>query len=303
MAGAAGIMVPLITTFLSGMMNKSSGGSSGGGGGKGGGKGGGESAPPQVVPGFESWPQTLTNALQSSQAARYFSVKPEPYIASGTGAASLEGDMLRGLQALYPTQGTGEPSLQGSFQAGLGGMNEMAATGFMPDIMSGIESRLLPAMERSFGRGSAAINEQAAMGGNFSSTGRNQEVADFRGGLESGVLSNLANIEGSLAPVAMQARAQGTQMQLGLPSMIQGLTNPAIERALTESRFGRSYANDTLGAIGSVLNGFPLYQQTQGPGKMEQMASALGPIVGSMAGGWASGASKNGYIGSQPGKG
>jgi hypothetical protein len=294
MAGGAAMVAPIAMGLMSGLM-----GGGGSGGGKG--KGGGESKPPMVVPGFESWPQTLTNALQSSQAARYFSVKPEPYLTSGATAAGLENDMLTGLQALFPTQGTGEPSIMGSFQQGLGNMNTAATSGFMPDIMSGIESRLLPAMERSFDRGAAEINEQAALGGNFSSTTRNQQMGDFRGGLESGLLSNLANIEGSLAPVAMQTRMQGTQMQMGLPGMLQGVTNPAIERALTESRFGRSNANETLGALGSVLSGFPMFQPTQGPGKMEQMMGGLGPIAGAALQGYLG--NSRGYMGAKPGKG
>lgn len=143
---------------------------------------------------------------------------------------------------------------------GIGALTAGTKGGFSPQILASIEQMLLPALERSFGRGEAAIRESAANAGVLRSSGTVGQATDLREGLESGLLSQLAGIQGQLGLADLGARLSAAQSLAGLPGQ-------------------------ALGGLGSFLGNAPFYQPTQGPSGKEQFLSFAAPIAGSIFGG------------------
>lgn len=149
-------------------------------------------------------------------------------------------------------------AMQG-LQTGMGSLTQAAQGTMLPGLMSQIESELLPALERSFGRGEAAIRESAANAGTLRSSSTTGEASDLRTGLESALLQQLAGIRGQLGQQDIMARLTAGQTLAGLP--LQGLQ-----------------------AGGGFIGGLPFAQPQFGPSGKEQFGGFAAPILGGLAG-------------------
>lgn len=145
------------------------------------------------------------------------------------------------------------PAIQSTLGPASAAFGTGLETGFAPDLTANLEAQLLPALERSFGRGQDAIREEAALRGTLSGTGTTQQVADLRGGLESGLLSQLAGAQTALAQGAQGVRAGLAQSGIG------NVLN-LIGQALEQSRFGATQPLAALGTVGGALSGIPTGQ-------------------------------------------
>lgn len=226
-----------------------------------------QTPPPGVVPGFEFLPGLLQSLATSTegQFGNLFNVPTtplDPFLLAQLGA----------IPGLNETLGLAAPSGT-SFAEGL-------QTGFAPDILSSVESRLLPALERSFQRGEAAIRESAGARGTLSSTGTTTDVGQLRGDLEGGLLQSLAGIESGLATNAQNIRAGLSSQGIGLPSAtIQTLLGP-ISAALQSGQFSSSLPLQAVNAVSQGAASTPLFQPTFGSSKGEDILG-LGTQLGS----------------------
>ncbi|MEE8489947.1 MAG: hypothetical protein V3S43_06390 [Acidimicrobiia bacterium] len=159
----------------------------------------------------------------------------------------------------------------GAFQEGI-------STGFAPDI-EGLEARLLPALERSFSRGEAAIRESAAGAGTLSSTSTPFAVGDLRGGLESGLLSQLAGIQGQGALQGQTIQAGLTGAGLGLPFQAANAFAPILSQGLEQSRFGAGQSFAGFEQLAALLGNLPAFVPRQTPSGVEA-AHGKGPDGG-----------------------
>ncbi len=216
-----------------------------------------ESATPQAIPGFEF----LTKALQSF-GPEVQSALQGVFSSPGFSQLGDFGSILQGAAGGF--------GAQPAFQEGL-------STGFMPDILGQVEAQLLPALERSQKRGSANIREEAINRGTLDSTGTTQSIGDLRGGLESGLLSNLAGITGNLAQGAQGIRGQ-------LAGQGVGSILPGVQTALGGTQFAQQLPLQALGALSGGAQATPLFQPTFGPSKGEQVLGAATEVGGAAAG-------------------
>lgn len=225
--------------------------------------GGQRTADPQIVPGFEFLSQ-LSQLFGSAGASNIGSVFGAPGVPLPTDVLGRSQDALLAQLGLAP-------DFQAAYREGL-------QTGFAPDILAGIESRLTPALERSFARGAGSIREQASNLGTLNSTGTVGTIADFRGGLESGLLSNLASIESALGQGAQQVRgalAGGPSPgERAIASII-----PYISEALAQSRFQANQPLAAIGAATGLADATPVFQPTYQPGKGASLFGALSPLT------------------------
>lgn len=152
----------------------------------------------------------------------------------------------------------GGPATKNAFGTAVKQLTQGVQTGFMPEVLAGVEQSLLPALERSFQRGSAAVNEGAANAGTLRSSSTTGDIADLRGGLESGLLSQLANLQGALAQQSIGARLGAGSELLRLPSA-------------------------GLAAGGSFMGNIPFAQPQFGPSGKESKGATLAPIAGGLA--------------------
>lgn len=223
---------------------------------------GSQSVPsPQITPGYEFLP-ALTRYFGQGGAGGLFGAPGVPF----------PNDVVnRSQSSLLEQLGLGS-EFNANYLQGL-------RTGFMPDILSSIESRLTPALERSFERGAASLNEQAVQRGTLNSTGTVQSLADYRGGLESGLLSNLAQIEQALGLGAQQVRGQ---LAAGPSPGERGLASimPLVSESLGQSRFNASQPLQAGQVAALLANATPLYQPTQQQGKFGSALEALAPLAG-----------------------
>jgi len=219
-----------------------------------------ETPAPQTIPGFEFLPQLLQQ-LGGQAGQQFGNIFGDPSAPGLEGLLGAQGDALSSITGnlgLLGTQGTG------TFLTGL-------ESGFFPDIMGQVEAGLRPQLERSFQRGSEDIREQAANLGVLNSTGTVQNAQDFRGQLESGLLSNLSGIQGQLGQNAQNIRGQLASQAVGLPASILSALTPALGQALGQSQFASSLPLQAVNAISGGASATPLFQQTFGPSKFESM--------------------------------
>ena len=183
-----------------------------------------------------------------------------------------------------------------AFGGGLGNLGEGLATGYMPNLDS-IDALLRPGLDRSFERGSAAIREQNALTGNLSSSGASREIADYRGGLENNLNSNVANIYGQNIGQSMGIRSGLTQTALGLPGAVGStLLNPLIGSGLQGQQFPAQLMGLSTGAIG----GAPFFAN-QGSGGNGAVGSLLGAYMSGGMGGSGKGGGSSAGAGSGKG--
>lgn len=238
----------------------------------------GKSGPtaPQLPQGF-GW---LAPVLQSvgQTAARNIGYGP-------SNAASAAGQLGTAGQAGI-AGGLDVGGINDLFNSSIGGIGTGAATGFLPST-DAIDALLRPSLDRSFERGAAEIREQNALTGNLSSTGASQQIADYRGGLESTLDTNVANIYGSLLPQSMNIRSDLSKFGATLPGVVSGsVYGPLADQGLNAQQFPLQALGLATGAIG----GAPFYarQGSTGNGAIPALISAYfggGGKGGAAAGG------------------
>lgn len=172
-------------------------------------------------------------------------------------------------------------ALFGEGQESLGrGIDE----GFTGGLLTDIESRFRPQLDRAFELGSADIFEQAARTGTTRSSSTVESLGRFRTGLESNLQNILGGIEGQLAPLTAQQRERSTLAALAQPQSFMDLLRGPLREALGESQFLRGLPIQALGATGG-LNAVPFVPPIQkGSSPTEQALGFLGPILASGSG-------------------
>jgi len=246
-----------------------------------------QGASPEVIPGFEFLPKFLQDISGNVDTS---AVGGDPNAGAGK-LGGLPGGAKGGVQSGLGIQG---PST-GAFLTGL-------ESGFAPSILSSVEGRLRPALERSFTRGTASLREQASRAGLGTSTGTLENIADLRGQLEGGLLQQLAGIEGNLAQRAQRSRTALASQGVGQGINVFGALLPAIGQILQESQFSRTLPLQAAGALSGAAANTPLFQPTFGTSKGESLLSAGGAAAGGAFGGPA-GAKAGGQLGSAVGGG
>jgi hypothetical protein len=194
------------------------------------------------------------------------------------------GNIFAGPQAGAMGQYAGilQQMLGGGAQA-QGSLSEGMATGFMPQILASIQAGLEPAADRMFDRGAAQIREQSALSGGLRSTGTSGAISDYRSGLDSQMLQQLAGIQGQLGLGAQQMR--GNMTNSALQQLMSG-----VGTGLQQSNFASQLPLQAMQAIAGGASATPTYQPTFGPSKGEQIFGAATDIGASyMTGGMAGG--------------
>lgn len=186
-------------------------------------------------------------------------------------AGQLQGAQAQAIQALLSGLGGVAGPSQQAFQQGL-------QTGFAPEILGDIEAKLLPALERSFDRSALGLREQASGLGALRGTGTVQGLADLRGGLESGLLSNLAGIQGQLGLGGQQVRAGLAGQGVQLPQQVLAALSPATGQFQQGQQFQAGQPLNALGTVTSGASATPMFQPTFGPSKFEQLAGGAAAV-------------------------
>lgn len=222
------------------------------------GKGGEQSQDPQIAGGFDFIPglvQQLTGQAQQGFGG--------PFV---QGAGSGELDFLSQLQGLDI------PGLLGSGFQGLQGI----AGGSLQDAAA-------PGLSRLLDVGGAALNEQAALGGVLSSSGAQQNQADFTANTVSQLQQALAPLQlGAAQSLASPATAGIGGQAFGKE---RGIQDQGIQRMIQDFQQQQSLIPGLLSGTGAAASGTPIFQPTTDSSKMESMLQVAAPIAGGMFGG------------------
>ena len=146
----------------------------------------------------------------------------------------------------------GAGAAPGLFGKALSGFEEGMSTGFAPDILSSIEQRLRPMAEYSKDILKADVLEGAAGLGQARSSGTVESLGRGFSNIEAGLQSMLGQIEGTLAPLALQTKAAFTQGGLGIGSILQNILAPGLSQGLGIGQFGATLPFQAASAIGAL---------------------------------------------------
>jgi hypothetical protein len=169
--------------------------------------------------------------------------------------------------------------------------------GFAPNVTAQVESQLLPALDRSFARGSESILEQASQSGLINSSGTVQSVGDLRGGLEANLMQQLAGITGQGALQGQQIQAGLSQQGLAQLMQSVGAFQMPISSSLQESQFARQLPLSALNSVAGGASNAPLYQPSYGKSQGQGLLAGGGAVAGGFFGGGPAGAAVGGQAG------
>lgn len=211
-----------------------------------------QSQTPQIVPGFEFLPDLIK--LLTAQGLQQYSGS------FGANASPGEQDFLAQLQGLNI------PGILGQgFQQ-------------LQNISTGsLSSAAEPGLARLLNVGSANLNEQAALGGVLSSTGAQQNQADF-------TANTISQLQQALAPLQLSAAttlASPSTAQIGAQafSTERNIQDKRIERELQAFLAGQSLIPGLLTGAGAAAGGTPVFQPTTGSSKFEGLLGSAAPFA------------------------